>query len=256
MNEPSTAAAPEPRGPHRPGQGLADGVRRGRDGRDHSDGRAAGPAGPSRAATLAVRAEERRRATRAAAGIWPRSGEPRTASRTSWPVTTQAGLWLRIRLRPGYLCVMADRVISLRGERSRYFGPAAPIPATRWGQRPTTSTAISTTRACGNQASCGGCSPGLRRWARRHGRASWSTGTWLATTATCTIRGWRACRSDLPGQGVGHPDHRTRRVDPHLRYRHAGGSMAYRRPSPGHPAPGRTAKSRPPPRRLPPGHRS
>ena len=58
--------------------------------------------------------------------MWPRSGEPSTASRTSWRDDYGSlGYGYGYAFAQDNLCVMADRVITLRGERSRYFGPAA-----------------------------------------------------------------------------------------------------------------------------------
>jgi Penicillin amidase len=106
------------------------------------------------------------------------------------------------------LCVMADRVITLRGERSRYFGPTADSGDTLGAATINLDSDVYY-RASRNQAFCHGCWRVRYRWARRRRHASWSTGTWPATTATCTTPARCACRIRPAGAWPG--SHRSPR---------------------------------------------
>jgi acyl-homoserine-lactone acylase len=75
------------------------------------------------------------------------------------------------------LCVMADRVVTLRGERSRYFGPRAdPNDPFADEEDASSNFASDVYYRVRHRASSGGCSPGRPRWARRLSYAGWSTG--------------------------------------------------------------------------------
>ena len=120
------------------------------------------------------------------------------------------------------LCVMADRVITLRGERSRYFGPAADSGDTLGASTDNLDSDIYyqslrksgiVRRLLARPAPLGPTARARQLvdgYVAGYNRYLHDTGVAHLPDPTCRGKAW-----------VTH--HRGRRVDPHLRHRHADG---------------------------------